>query len=81
MSKHEGIAETIENYKIQLGKHHKIIINEGKLEGTELLSESIIIEHKQKLEQNFNDKNIEGMIEILLSLRVNALQIGMVVEM
>lgn len=41
-----------------------------------MLSESIIIEHKQKLEQNFNEKNIEGMIEILLSLRVNALQIG-----
>lgn len=38
VSKHENIAETIENYKIQLGKHHKIIINEGKLEGTELLS-------------------------------------------
>ena len=54
VSKHENIAETIENYKIQLGKHHKIIINEGKLEGAELLSESIIIEHKQKLEQSFN---------------------------
>lgn len=34
VSKHENIAETIENYKIQLGKHHKIIINEGKLEGS-----------------------------------------------
>ena len=68
--------ETIENYKIQLGKHHKIIINEGKVEGTELISESVIKEHKVKLEQHCTENNIEGIIEILLSLRVNALQIA-----
>ena len=33
VGKLESLASTIENYKIQLGKHHKIIINEGKLEG------------------------------------------------
>lgn len=33
-NKYEALNETIENYKIQLGKHHKIIINEGRVEGT-----------------------------------------------
>ena len=33
-------------------------------------------EHKSKLFQNFQEKNIDGMIEVLLSLRVNALQIA-----
>lgn len=69
--------EAIENYKIQLGKNHKIIINEGKVEGSELISENVIRDHKMKLEQYVNEKtNPEGIIEILLSLRINALQIA-----
>lgn len=40
--KYDSLNDTIENYKIQLGKHHKIIINEGKVEGIELISESVI---------------------------------------
>jgi len=44
--------------------------------GTELISETVIKEHKSKLEQHFEEKYIEGIIEILLSLRVNALQIA-----
>jgi len=75
-NKYDSLNETIENYKIQLGKHHKIIINEGRVEGTELISETVIKEHKSKLEQHFEEKYIEGIIEILLSLRVNALQIA-----
>ena len=30
-------------------------------------------EHKTKLYKNYQDKNVDGMIEVLLSLRVNAL--------
>lgn len=33
-------------------------------------------EHKTKLIANYQDKNIDGIIEVLLSLRVNALQIA-----
>jgi len=33
-------------------------------------------EHKSKLYQNLNEKNVDGLIEVLLSLRVNALQIA-----
>jgi hypothetical protein len=75
-SKNENLAETFENYKIQLGKYHKIIINEGKPEGGELITEAVMQEHKTKLISNFTDKNIDGIIEVLLSLRVNALQIA-----
>ncbi len=32
--KYDSVSDTIENYKIQLGKNHKIIINEGRVEGT-----------------------------------------------
>ena len=75
-NRYEGLNETLENYKIQLGKHHKVIINEGRVEGSELISEIVIKDHKAKLEQHFADNNVEGVIEILLSLRVNALQIA-----
>jgi hypothetical protein len=67
------LSETLENYKIQLGKYHKVIINEGKPEGNELITEQVMQEHKSKLFKNYQDKNIDGMIEVLLSLRVNAL--------
>ena len=33
-------------------------------------------EHKTKLLNHFRDKNIDGMVEVLLSLRVNSLQIA-----
>lgn len=33
-------------------------------------------EHKGKLIGNYNERNIDGIIEVLLSLRVNALQIA-----
>jgi hypothetical protein len=74
--KNENIQETIENYKIQLGKHHKIILNDGKPEGSDLISETVIQVHKTKLITNFQEKNIDGMVEVLLSLRVNSLQIA-----
>ena len=75
-SKNENLAETFENYKIQLGKYHKVIINEGKPEGGELITEAVMQEHKTKLIANYADKNVDGIIEVLLSLRVNALQIA-----
>lgn len=42
VSKNENISESIENYKIQLGKYHKVIINEGKPEGSELITEAVM---------------------------------------
>jgi hypothetical protein len=59
-----------------LGKYHKIVINEGKPEGKELITEQVMLEHKTKLMKNHKNNDINGIIEVLLSLRVNALQIA-----
>ena len=48
-------------------------MSEGKLEGNDLASETVMQEHKQKLIKHFKDNNIESLVEVLLSLRVNAL--------
>lgn len=51
-------------------------MNEGRLEGNELLGETVMQEHKQKLLKHYKDNNVESLVEVLLSLRVNALQIA-----
>ena len=72
----ENLSETIENYKIQLGKYHKILLSEIKSDKSELFSEVVMTEHKNKLIRAKEDNNVENIIEVLLSLRVNALQIS-----
>jgi hypothetical protein len=74
--KYEHLSEPIENYKIQLGKHHQTIISDGKIEGLELISEDVIRDHKSRLEHHVANNNVDGIAETLLSLRVNALQIA-----
>ena len=41
-----------------------------------MISEAVILEHKNKLLNSYSEKNIDGMVEVLLSLRVNSLQIA-----
>jgi hypothetical protein len=72
----ENLMDLLESYKVQLGKYHKIVINDGKPEGRELATEPVMQDHKNKLLTNFKNKNIDGLVEVLLSLRVNALQIA-----
>jgi len=71
----ENLGETIENYKVQLGKYHKILLSEGA-DRSELFSEAVMMEHKKKLITAKDENNLENIIEVLLSLRVNALQIS-----
>ena len=40
------------------------------------MNQTVMIEHKKKLNKAKEDKNTENIIEVLLSLRVNALQIS-----
>jgi hypothetical protein len=35
-----------------MGKYHKIIVNDGKYGGNELITESVLHEHKTKLYKN-----------------------------
>ena len=59
-----------------MGKYHKIIKNEGRAPPNEPVTESVLIEHKTKLFKMLFEKNFDGVTEVLLSLRVNALQIA-----
>ena len=69
----DNLGETIDNYRIQLGKYNQILSSEGKCDRAELFSEAVMNEHKQKLIQAKQEGNLKGVIEVLLSLRVNAL--------
>lgn len=72
----ENLGETIDNYKAQLGKYHQILSSEGKCNWSELFSEAVMTEHKQKFIQAHKDNDHKAIVEVLLSLRVNALQIS-----
>jgi len=68
------IASSIEKFKVQLGKYHKILLTEGT-DRREMFTEAVILEHKKKLLAAKEQNNIEAQIEVIMSLRVNALQI------
>lgn len=65
----------LETYKFQLTKYFRVIENEGKPEGEEP-TETVFYEHKNKLQKYVSQKNVDGICEVLLSFRVNALQIA-----
>ena len=72
----ENLGDTIENYKTQIGKYHKIIMTDDWDEKTEIMNQAVMLEHKKKLNKAKEESNHENIIEVLLSLRVNALQIS-----
>ena len=43
----ENLGETIENYKAQIGKYHKIIMSDEWDEKTEIMSQPVMMEHKK----------------------------------
>ena len=55
----ENLGETIENYKSQIGKYHKIIMSDEWDEKTEIMNQTVMIEHKKKLNKAKEDKNTE----------------------
>jgi hypothetical protein len=69
----DNLGETIDNYKIQLGKYNKILSSEGRCDRSELFSENVMQEHKQRLVMAKEKGDLKSIIEVLLSLRVNAL--------
>jgi hypothetical protein len=77
----EHLGEAIEAYKISLGKYHKILLHEVKESSPEeggsrsqVFSEAVLADHKSKLlKAKEVDGSTEGIIEVLLSLRVHAL--------
>ena len=69
----ENLGETIDNYKNQLGKYHQILTTEGKCDRSELFSEAVMNEHKQKFIEAHASNDQRAIVEVLLSLWVNAL--------
>ena len=57
-------------------KYDQILRSEGRCDRSKLFSESVMTEHRNKLIKSKVDGNVKGIIEVLLSLRVNALQIS-----
>ena len=70
----DSLEEEIKNYKIEIGKYHRIIMNDTWTNENALINGAIIEEHKKKLKSAIETNKKEDIVEVLLSLRVNALQ-------
>ena len=70
----DDLDSEIQNYKSEIGKYHKIIMSDTWTNENVLINGAIIEEHKKKLKNAIETNKKEDMIEVLLSLRVNALQ-------
>ncbi len=47
--------------------------SEGRCDRAQLFQEDVMIDHKRRLIQAKRDNNLKSIVEVLLSLRVNAL--------
>ena len=70
----EDLDNDIQNYKKEIGKYHKIIMSDSWTNENILINGAIIEEHKKKFKAAIESNNKHDIIEVLLSLRVNALQ-------
>ena len=61
-------------YKFHIGKYNQILLDDNLNTKTEIINKEIILEHKNNLTIAKNDKNNIRIMEILLSLRLYALQ-------
>ena len=72
----DNLGETIDNYKMQLVKYQQILNSEGRCDRSSLFSEAVMSEHKHHLIEAKMQDDFPAIIEVLLSLRVNSLQIS-----
>ena len=70
----ETLETDIQSYKTEIGKYHRIIMNDTWTNENVVINGAIIEEHKKKLKTALEANKKEDIIEVLLSLRVNALQ-------
>lgn len=70
----ETLETDIQSYKTEIGKYHRIIMNDTWTNENVVINGAIIEEHKKKLKAALETNKKEDIIEVLLSLRVNALQ-------
>lgn len=72
----ESLRETTDNYVKQIAKYQKIVLNNEWSDKDEVENQEVMMEHKKKLIDAKARKDYDAVIEVLLSLRVNALQIS-----
>ena len=70
----DELDNDIQNFKKEIGKYHKIIMSDSWTNDNVLINGAIIEEHKKKFKTALDNNNKQDIIEVLLSLRVNALQ-------
>ena len=72
--KADTLETDIKNYKTEIGKYHRIIMNDTWTNENVIINGAIIEEHKKKFKSALETNKKDDIIEVLLSLRVNALQ-------
>lgn len=75
-NKKENLEEIINDFKLQIGKYHKILMNDSWDEKTKTINQAVMTEHKNNLKKAKEEKKNDKIIETLLSLRVYSLQIS-----
>ena len=70
----EDYNSKVNYYKLQIGKYNQILIDDTWNSKTELINKEIILEHKNSLNIAKNNNDNIKIMEILLSLRLIALQ-------
>ena len=70
----DELDNDIQNFKKEIGKYHKIILSDSWTNENIVINGAIIEEHKKKFKAALDSNNKQDIIEVLLSLRVNALQ-------
>ena len=70
----EDYNSKVNYYKFHIGKYNQILLDDEWNTKTELINKEIILEHKNNLNTAKTDKNNIRIMEILLSLRLYALQ-------
>jgi hypothetical protein len=72
--KKNNLEKTIEDYKTQIGRYHKLILSDEWDEKTNLVNQAILLEHRKRLLKGFADKNDEVTLETLLTLRLYGIE-------
>lgn len=74
--KTEDFYKKLDYYKVQVAKYSHILMGDEYDEKNEFLIQEIILEHKYNLNSAKKNEDKVKIMEILLSLRLNALQIN-----
>lgn len=73
-SNNEDLKKDAEYFKLQIGKYYKIISADEWKEKAVVINDAILEEHKKQLIKSISQSENDNILQILLSLKINALQ-------